>query len=136
MACEAEAAKPTNGRKNSEITALPMCNGQRLVKSLQAVIISMMSHIPTKVDGIQIKEKVEPMIVSKKPNHSLGGYSHQERCSRTRRKEKKGRQFFNAGHYDEQKDKEQIFWSLYPKKFDYSLGGYSHRERWSRTRCS
>jgi hypothetical protein len=55
---------------------LPMCNGQRLVKSLQTVIISMTSRIPAKVDGIQVKEKFEPMIVSKESNHSLGGYSH------------------------------------------------------------
>jgi hypothetical protein len=57
---------------NLEITTLPMCNGQRLVKSLQTVIISMTSRIPAKVDGIQFKEKFEPMIVSKEPNHSLG----------------------------------------------------------------
>jgi hypothetical protein len=108
-ACEAKAAKPTNGRKNLEITALPMCNGQRLVKSLQAVIISMMSRIPAKVDGIQVKEKVEPMIVSKEPNHSLGGYSHRECWSCTRQKEKKRRQFFSAGHDNEKTDKEKIF---------------------------
>jgi hypothetical protein len=48
VACEAEAAKPTNGRKNLEITALPMYNGQCLVKSLQAVTISMTSCIPAK----------------------------------------------------------------------------------------
>jgi hypothetical protein len=76
VACEEEAAKPTNGRK--KIQKLP-----RLVKSLQAVIISMTSRIPAKDNGIQVKEKVEPMIVSKEPNHSLEGYSHRERWSRT-----------------------------------------------------
>jgi hypothetical protein len=75
------------------------------------------------------------MIVSKEPNHSLGGYSHRERWSRTRQKEKEKRQKIYAGHDDERTDKEQIFWSLYPKKIDYSLGGYSHRERWSHNRC-
>jgi hypothetical protein len=29
------SGKPTNGTKIQEITALPMCNGQRPVKSLQ-----------------------------------------------------------------------------------------------------
>jgi hypothetical protein len=52
----------------------------------------MMSRIPAKVDGIQVKEKVEPMIVSKETNHSLGGYSHRERWLRTRQKEKEKRQ--------------------------------------------
>jgi hypothetical protein len=77
-----------------KISALPMCNSQRPVKSLQALIISMMSCIPAKLDGIQVKEKFEPMIVSKEPNHSLGGYSHREPWSRTRQKEKKRRIFF------------------------------------------
>jgi hypothetical protein len=40
------SGKPTNGRKIQEITALPMCNGQRsAVKSLQEIIISMPSYI-------------------------------------------------------------------------------------------
>jgi hypothetical protein len=95
----------------------------------------MISRILAKVAGIQVKEKFEPMIVSKEPNHSLGGYFHRERWSRTRQKENKREDNFYAGHDDERTYKEQIFWSLYPKKIDYSFGGYSHRERWSCTRC-
>jgi hypothetical protein len=38
------SGKPTIGWKFQEITALPMCNGQRLVKSLQKVIIPMTSY--------------------------------------------------------------------------------------------
>jgi hypothetical protein len=34
------------------------------------------------------------MIVSKEPNHSLGGYSYREHWSRTQQKEKKRKQFF------------------------------------------
>jgi hypothetical protein len=54
----------------------------------------MMSRMPAKVDEIQVKDIFEAMIVSKEPDHSLGGYSHRERWSRTRRKEKKRIHFF------------------------------------------
>jgi hypothetical protein len=36
------------------------------------------------VEGIQVKENFESMIASMEPDHSLGGYSHWERWSRTR----------------------------------------------------
>jgi hypothetical protein len=47
VACEAEVGSPLTA-ENSEITVLPMCNGQPPVKSLQKVIISMMSRILAK----------------------------------------------------------------------------------------
>jgi hypothetical protein len=117
--------------ENSEIIALPMCNGQRSVKSSQRVTISMTSRIPSRVDIIEVKERSKTMTVSKEPNHCLGGYSHRERWSRTRQKRK---EFFYAGHDDTKKTKSKYFWVYTRIFFDYSLGGYSHRERWSRTR--
>jgi hypothetical protein len=62
---------------------LPMCNDQRPVKSLQTVIISMTSRILDESKEYKSKKIFEPMIASKEPDHSLGGYSHRERWSRT-----------------------------------------------------
>jgi hypothetical protein len=49
VAHEAEAASPLTGGKIWEITALPMCNGQRSVKSLQKMTPSMTSQVSSKV---------------------------------------------------------------------------------------
>jgi hypothetical protein len=83
VAGKAEAASPLTG-KNSKITTLPMCKGQRQVKSLHKIIISITSKILAQSKEYKSKKIVEPMMASKEPDHSLGGYSHQERWSRTR----------------------------------------------------
>jgi hypothetical protein len=44
VACEEEAASPLTCGKIMEITMLPMCNSQHAVKSLQKIIISVMSY--------------------------------------------------------------------------------------------
>jgi hypothetical protein len=67
-----------------EITTLPMSNGERQVKSLQKIITLMTSQILAQSKEYKSKKIVEPMIASKEPDHSLGGYSHWERWSRTR----------------------------------------------------
>jgi hypothetical protein len=89
VAREAEAVSPLTGRKNQEITALSMCNGQRPVKSPWRVTISMMSSTPVKVNEKYKRTSLETMIVSKEAIYSLGGYSYQKNRSPTRRNEKK-----------------------------------------------
>jgi hypothetical protein len=63
---------------------LPMSNGERQVKSLQKIITLMTSQILAQSKEYKSKKIVEPVIASKEPDHSLGGYSHRERWSRTR----------------------------------------------------
>jgi hypothetical protein len=89
-----------------------MCNGQRLVKSLQIVMMSFGVTHNGWVKRIQVKGN----------------------CWVYGRLQKNPTFFVYASRNEEIQDKQQEFLSLYPIFFDYSLGGYSHRERWSRTR--
>jgi hypothetical protein len=58
-----------------------MCNGQRPIKSLQKIMMSFASCIMDESKEYKSNKIVESMITSKEPDHSLGGYSHQERWS-------------------------------------------------------
>jgi hypothetical protein len=65
------------------------------------------------------------MIASKEPDHSLGGYSHRERWSRTRWKERRREKILKivcAGHDEERQNKEQVFLSLYQKNLTIASG--------------
>jgi hypothetical protein len=57
---------------------LPMCNGHRLVKSLQKVMMSLAPRIMDDLKEYKSKKIVESTIASKELDHSLGGYSHRE----------------------------------------------------------
>jgi hypothetical protein len=69
------SGKPTNGQNFWKITALPMCDGQLLVKSLQRVVMSMTSYFwhmkispyKTQIDKIEVEESSEPIIDCKHP---------------------------------------------------------------------
>jgi hypothetical protein len=49
-----------------------MCNGQRTIKSLQKVIVSMMPQILAQSKECKSMKIIESMIASKEPDHSLG----------------------------------------------------------------
>jgi hypothetical protein len=52
------SGKPTNGRKFSEMTRIPMCNIQPLVKSWQRVILSMTLYFKIHCRGILCRKNM------------------------------------------------------------------------------